>query len=170
MKLLAIDPGDTTGWATWDTVKGNLPLNFGNVKADDLFEWVSLQEGSFDVVVVEDYIPRPPKHGGFDHTYAKINTLRYIGAIQYHCYLNGMKFVLQPPSIKPVGAGWGNIPHNKKTHAPHHLDAMKHGFYYLVRNNVIKKEELFAQIKPKSSKVKKATKRVTVKGSKETSS
>lgn len=141
MKIYAFDPGKTTGWAHWNTTdSGPRPREFGEIKKEDLSDFLNRirPEEMIDYFVIEDYKIRNTKQtGGFNHQWDNGLTLRVIGSMELRADQIGAKVVLQQPSIKPVGAGFGGIPHVSGKHDKHYLDAMKHGFYFLVRNKEI---------------------------------
>lgn len=130
MKVLGIDPGGTTGWAVIEDLELQLA---GQVKADNFHFWLSNLATDFDVIVVEDYKIRPDKLiGHYDHAWSSGQTMRFIGALQYWAYANGIKLELQQPVIKPVAAGWTGLPYIKGKKDMHHVDATLHAAYYLV--------------------------------------
>ena len=129
MNLLAFDPGDTTGWAffadgmltKWDQAKGLKSL-LNAIK----------ELPTPDVIVVEDYRIRP----GVNHSYSRVNTIQIIGALKAKALETNAKFILQEPSIKPIGYKWMGMDVPKDHSVSHETDAMAHGYYYLVRTNV----------------------------------
>lgn len=131
MNLLAVDPGDTSGWALyqkgiltkWGQSRGlkGLLSDLKNLPTPDVF-------------VVEDYRIRP----NVNHSYSRVNTIQVIGAIKAKALENDAKFILQEPSIKPIAYKWLNMSPPKDHSISHETDAMAHGYYYLVRTNVRK--------------------------------
>lgn len=141
MRLAAFDPGKKTGIAIWDTDYGDKPHGMATLDVPKLFDWLDdTEKNQYDIFVVEDYLIRPKgsMKNAPSHNWDKGLTLRVIGAIAYRAHQLSCKFHLQQPSIKPIGAGFGGIEYKKGKHQPHHMDAMMHGFYYLVRNRIIK--------------------------------
>ena len=97
MIVLGIDPGLNTGYCFLDN---GVAVDFGVVKGrEDIYKFIGTLP-KVDIIVCEDYIVRPVKAGGFDHTWNKGFTLRIIGAFDLYSFAKGIPFVLQQPSIK----------------------------------------------------------------------
>ena len=130
MKVIGIDPGGTTGWSV---IEDNELKTAGQVKAEHFMHWLSNLPTDFDTMVVEDYKIRPDQLvGNYQHTWSSGQTLRFIGALHFWAYNNGINFVLQQPAIKPVAAGWTGLEYTKGKKDMHHVDASLHAAYYLV--------------------------------------
>lgn len=133
MRLLAIDPGGTVGWAIFDD--GKL-IEYGSIDTNkdvvEFYYWLMTNIHLCNVVICEDYIIDVNPKSGFNHRFNKGETLRRIGAIQYCCYLYKVEFVLQQRSIKVPASGMAfGVPYKtgqKKNQ--HHYDAVLHGLYY----------------------------------------
>ena len=78
--LLAIDPGETTGYATF--VKGKY-FHSGIIQFSATYDWQLLFATTPDIVVCEEY----RIYGGqrLAHTGSKVETVRIIGVIEYMC-------------------------------------------------------------------------------------
>lgn len=146
MKVVSFDPGKKTGWAILDPESsGHLLINFGTTpnKTELIQLLKDLETPNVQLqVVVEDYINRPPKSGGFDHTWDKGYTHRIIGMIEGWCLRNRFKMILQQPSDKPAAFGIIGMQYKKGTQNIHHLDAIAHGFFYLFKNGLAPKEKI----------------------------
>jgi len=143
VKWISIDPGESTGWALWDS--GNLVEASTDILwdvIDSLCEVSSIRENpelelkfpKIDLIVMEDWAlyPWKLKELGWD----KCRTARGIGAIELICRVSGIQLVLQPAAIKKgvVAAGAEELflkPLHENRHAN---DAIMHGVFYMARN------------------------------------
>lgn len=140
MRIWVFDPGNTTGYAQWNTEKSNLPILFGEGPKKEVFDLLSNIGASIpkpDYLVFENYRIRiDPKAKGFNHRFDTVPAARIIGAIELRAHQIGIEIVSQESSALKVGAGYGGIP-VPKGHIKDHLSAMAHGFYFLVKRGVI---------------------------------
>lgn len=133
-KYISIDPGDTSGWATFDE-KGDL-IQMGSTHSDkDLTDVLDTTKPT--LVVCEDWITVGHKTFGGD----KMNTARLIGKIEFWCELNGVKMVKQPASVKPIAYLWAGMKKPKNHAVSHEPDAYVHGVYYLQKAGVRKPQQ-----------------------------
>lgn len=124
MKLLAIDPGESNGWALFNGKELELS---GTVVADELFKMLEIIPVSY--VVYESY--------RLYSTHAKqmINnnffTVQVIGVIKYICGKRGIKYSEQPALIKKSIND--NYLRENGLYMPsdHRRDAIRHGIYFL---------------------------------------
>lgn len=139
MNFLAIDPGKTTGWAYWNTEESQFPTHFGEGNEVEFYNYLDGMIIVPDTVVYENYRIRiNPKQKGFSHAWSEGQPIQVIGAIKYWALTREVPLLVkQEVSCLKPGAGFGNIP-VPKGHIKDHLSAMAHGFYYLVKNGVIK--------------------------------
>lgn len=128
MTVMAFDPGDSTGWAVieWPNI-----IEFGTVKKDNVFSW--LTEVRADVFVVENYRIRPTSKSGWSHQWSDAFALQVIGGIKLVGALRQVPVHLQEPAIKPVASGLTGLPYVKNKKGQHHMDAALHGFYYYIK-------------------------------------
>lgn len=134
MKILSLDPGNNTGWCLLDTNEKRVVQEFGTTRTEtEFYQLLEEMDDRFEelTVVCEDYINRPPKAGGFDHTWDKGFTHRMIGAVKHWSWQNKFKLVLQQPMIKPAMYGLLGMEYKKGRKDIHHLDAIVHGFKYI---------------------------------------
>ncbi len=138
MNFIAIDPGNTTGWARFretdfNSVHKHWTIDeFGRVDKDDVWEWI--EDTGPDLYVVENYRIRPAAiQGNYSHQWSSGETLRIIGAIDSRARRIGSPVVLQEPAIKPVGYGLAGIKYKAGKKGTHEFDAIAHGVYYLVK-------------------------------------
>ena len=135
---LAIDPGDTSGWATFDE-DGNL-IGLGQVKESDFVkEFTDLLTSSLKHVIIEDYVLF--QHRAMAQTNSrgrKLKTPKMVGKLEMLAELRGVPYTKQESSRYPIGAMWGGfeIPSN---HAiSHQYVAAAHGVFWLQSNGIRK--------------------------------
>lgn len=139
--LLALDPGETTGFATFygaDIIGGyhvdwreidqlkTWPMKDAITNLEALIGW-----GKFDCVVMESY--RIYSWMSDDHKWSPVNTIQLIGAIQTLCIQRNIPYIFQSAQIakqfvtdellKKLGLYQKGIRHGR--------DATRHGVYYL---------------------------------------
>lgn len=125
-RLIALDPGKTTGFAIFEDDK---PCNFGTMTTKEYFDFIATAEA--DYFVVEDYVIRTQKFGGFDHNFDKGIALQLIGAAKLRAYQLGATINLQPPSLKPGAYAQMGAQYQKGKRDMHHMDALAHGQWYI---------------------------------------
>jgi len=134
---LAIDPGKTTGWATFDE-KGTL-TEFDEIRGeDDFLDWL---EAKVDtecplVAVIERYRSRP----GSINSFSDMPTSRHIGAIERILRKRKVKMVMQDPS-PALAMGLRFISMHtmyRGKHVPDKISAVAHGTYYLRKEGIQK--------------------------------
>lgn len=126
---LALDPGETTGFATFDAQGNSLEIGevFSDSELDDLLDRVKAS-----VIIIEDWIQSPYiTMGG-----SKQLTARTIGSVEAWARRNGAKVVLQPNTIKPIAYKWAGIKKPKAKSLTHSADAFVHGVYYLQKTGI----------------------------------
>lgn len=135
---LAVDPGDTVGWATFDA-EGWI-VKMGQFDKADFVEKISeLLHSGLMHVIVEDYVLF--QHKAMAQTNSrgrKLETAKMVGKIEMLADLRGVPIVKQPASVYKVGAAWGGfeIPSN---HAiSHQYSAAGHGIYWLQMHGIRK--------------------------------
>ncbi len=131
--FLAIDPGETTGWATFN-LDGYL-IDFGQVKGFDGFdEWLEKLSPKPSLIICEKWVtnPKVPQGGSTQET------AQVIGAIRSYSRKNGIDIEWQMARILLVGYKWAGLkPLPKSKHyLSHQYDAIAHGTYYLVNQKI----------------------------------
>lgn len=129
-KILAIDPGGTTGVAELDYELSSQPvLSYAEQVEGGLagfLDWYRARAGSWAQIVCEDFVLRPSvKFPDLTPTYI-------IGAIESGEYWNQVKPIYQSPSQKPLCSDEvlkrsGLYQRGK----PHANDAIRHAIIYL---------------------------------------
>lgn len=142
VKYVAFDPGETTGFAQFDP-SGDL-IRSGKIsvagKPERLYQELPLAiPGTTRVVIIEDY--ELFAHKAAAQSWSKLETVRYIGAIQYHAHLLKAEVVFQKPNVKPVAYMWAGIEVPKQKIMTHETDAFVHGVYYLQKSGIRKPQQ-----------------------------
>lgn len=134
---LAIDPGITSGWATFNS-EGN-PTNLGDVRGiNEFLDWLDELEPIPKVIVIEEYkirrtqVKQNASHGG------KAETVQVIGAVKRFAYKHHIKIVEQSTQCKSIGYRYLGIRPSKNHRETHKTDAMAHGRYFLQKNKIVK--------------------------------
>jgi hypothetical protein len=127
-KLLAIDPGETTGVAYF--INGEL------IKTAQLTSIIAIEEAILDflpdMLIYEDYRIYPAKLKS--HSFSEIPTLKIIGAIEYVCEKYHIKTIKQ---LATMAKGFCNSYKLKEwgywaKGEQHSRDAIRHGCYFLL--------------------------------------
>lgn len=133
--FIAIDPGDTTGFAEFDN-NGDL-LGMGQIEEAHFQDWVlNTINDSLRAVIIEDY--KILAHKAKAHSWSRVPTIKKIGVIESACLIHGVKSVLQANTVKATGYAWGGIVPASNHNVSHQLDAFAHGVYYLQQNGIRK--------------------------------
>jgi len=119
---LALDPGDTTGYAMCED-NGTL-IGYGSVDKKAFFVHLLATEPS--LFIVENFKIRP----GVNFSWNEMNTIRIIGAIEFRAFELGVKVVFQEPAIKSIGYKWAGIKVPKDHDLSHATDAYAHLVHY----------------------------------------
>lgn len=132
MFFLAVDPGKSTGWASY-TENGTL-IDLGKITPEDKFlDWLESQTPR--IVIIETYRNRP----GFTNSWSTGPTQQMIGAIKRILRKKHVKIVEQEPSpCLAIGCKWAGIPNKKGQHLDDSMSAHAHGTYYLINSGVKK--------------------------------
>lgn len=133
-EYLALDPGNSTGWATFNE-KGEVG-GFGTLrKREEVYE--KLEEEQPKVLIVEDWITRQ----GINLGGTKLEVVRVIGAVECWAYFHQADVHLQPNTIKPIGYKWAGLTKPKNHDMSHETDAYVHGVYWLQKNGIRKPQQ-----------------------------
>lgn len=132
---LALDPGETTGWATFDD-KGVI-IEWGQVKQSDFYKWLDQKVTSnLRAVIAEEYRIYDSRR---QRKWSRNQTSKNEGAIEAICSLRGVPFFLQPANIKKIGYKWAGLGAAPSNHdITHQFDAVAHGTYWLRTNGILK--------------------------------
>ena len=136
---LALDPGHTTGWATFDE-DGNSSA-VGQVKGlEGLHTFLSNITPHPEIIIFENF-----KLFGWkaaQQSGSQLETVQAIGVIKAACFGWGRIPFDQNPNIKPIAERYSGVKANKNHAESHKDDAYNHGIYYLVTNKLINPTDL----------------------------
>lgn len=138
--FLAIDPGNSTGWALFDNAGETVEI--GKIKGHDNFlDW--LEEQSPLKIILENY--KVGRSGGsqFTNSFSDVPTLQLIGAIKRVAKKAKIEVIEQTPNDMYMGLrylGLWQVYRGGKTkqHVPDDVSALAHGRYYLVKTGIAK--------------------------------
>lgn len=126
---LALDPGGSTGWATFDQ-KGDL-VSMGTCNnRQQIYDLLKKIKPA--VIIMEDWVSREKTPFGGD----RMETIRVIGAIEFYCHIRQIPLHEQPNTIKPIGYMWAGISKAKSKRDSHERDAYVHGVYHLQKAGI----------------------------------
>lgn len=132
---LALDPGDTTGWAQFGEDGGLIA--YGQVKESEYNKWLNeqLTAGTIKIVICEDY----RNHGWVQQKrWSQNKTSKKIGGLEALANVYGIRVVLQPNTVKSIGYMWGGIEKPSNHSISHQFDAYAHGVYFLQQEGIRK--------------------------------
>lgn len=135
-RYLAIDPGDTVGWATFDG-EGRI-LEMGQfLDRDFVKEITELMHSDLKHVIVEDYVLFQHKALAQSNSRGRnLKTAKMVGKVEMLAELKNIPVTKQESSVYKLGAMWGGfeIPSN---HAiSHQYVAAAHGIYFLQNHGI----------------------------------
>jgi hypothetical protein len=134
-KILALDPGKTTGWACITVTDKIIHLGqFGNCKDMELVELVPYIEDA-DVVVYESFYVRPDMAMSGKFNWSEMPALKVIGSLMTLCKLHQKSTVVkQQPSQRVPGYAFAGMNYKQKAKGKHWQDALAHACFYAVKN------------------------------------
>ena len=139
--VLAVDPGKMTGMAWWD--RSGALREVGQMEQFEFLDWVFQHIHEFDVIVCESYhITQATLKKSRQY-----QPLEIIGALRWMASFYLCKFKLQSPSDAKIFAvneklkiiGW------YQPGRDHANDALRHLMLYLVKENVVRPEQLIEE-------------------------
>jgi hypothetical protein len=145
-KLLVIDPGITSGWATFNLAEGvpetlkGLDRSMGQVMGQrELWELLTSIQDPPDLVIYERFRAL----GDYKIHFGKENiTEQNIGIVLGYAYSVGADIVVQDPENKRKGYAWAKLKIASNHKDSHRRDAYAHGEFYMVMNGykIIRRE------------------------------
>lgn len=137
MKIIAVDPGKTTGVATFNG-EGKLQTIAELKYPDEFAKWLHIERRNI-VWVVEDFKLLPPSYFKSNKAmwWNSMFAPKVIGAIESLAIATGNQFILQQPNIKPIGYKLMGAEYKKGKKNVHVQDAICHGFYYFHKQGII---------------------------------
>ena len=148
MRVIGFDPGEMTGVGILEVENKKLVLKHSSTLARmDLYMKLPQLIAGADVVVIEDFKVRPnnARSGSFD--WSHLVPVQVIGAIHYASIHAGIPTQFQQPNLKPIGFAYLGKKYVKGAKNVHHLDALAHAAYYLVKNRLALPNETLPQQK-----------------------
>jgi len=125
MRHYSFDPGIVTGVAVSD--EEGICQQVDQFTLEKLYEFLKGIDDAA-VFVVENFRIRPEKAQSFSWDGMKV--IRIIGAIEFAAYKLGCEYILQEPSVKPIGYKWAGLSVPKDHSMSHQTDAWAHLVYY----------------------------------------
>jgi hypothetical protein len=95
IRILAVDPGMTTGVALWDSRRPS-DVHVIEMSDDDFLDWVWAYQSSFDLVVCEAF--RLGSRTTGKTVEGSMRTIELIGALRFVARLKDFPLVLQQPA------------------------------------------------------------------------
>lgn len=133
MKILGVDPGGTTGYATLTVenkvMTGAIP---GTTKDQTLVDIIDLIREA-DVVVCEEFRIRPAKAMKGSFNWQKMPAIRVIGALETLCKLHQKQLEMQNAADRVPGYGFVGMVYKNGAQGRHWQDALAHAAYYAVK-------------------------------------
>ena len=147
MAFLAIDPGDTLGFAEFAGDGKFEGMGQVNTKRVSMQKWLRIKiearrdasDDPFTLIICEDYkISSYSQKKFMAHKGSRVPTIKQIGSIESVAEFYGIPVHLQPNVNYPIGAKWGgfDIPSNHSI--SHQYVATAHGIFYLQQNGLRK--------------------------------
>ena len=128
--LIAVDPGDTTGWATFD-YDTEEAIDEGSVFHTDMPEWLTdrvIFRPKVKKLIIEDF--RLFKGKAIQQSGSTFIASQVIGMFKLWAYPDAISIRMQPPSIKPIAQRFtGRTPRGAHK-LSHPIDAYNHGKYF----------------------------------------
>lgn len=136
---LALDPGGSTGWATFDEKGDGCKLGTCRNRRD-VYNLLAQPEIRFGVhtVIMEDWITKANQKLGGD----RLEVVRVIGVVEYYCELTKKALHHQPNTIKSIGFMWAGMDKPKSSDPLRHAkDAYVHGVHWLQQQGIRKPQQ-----------------------------
>lgn len=132
---LALDPGETTGWAKFDAM-GQI-LSYGQYTQDQQTQWLTENLTSdLKAVICEEYRIYNKNR---QRNWSRNRTSKNEGAIELLCDMRSVPFFLQPANVKAIGYKWAGLGEAPSNHSiSHQFDAVAHGTYWLRQRGILK--------------------------------
>lgn len=134
--ILAIDPGDLTGWATLE-FRGGDPIEMEILELNEFFDKLNnLDPTGLQRIIMEDYVIFHKKAQA--HAGSRVKAIQVIGAVKAYAAKHEVLLYLQRPDILPIAAKWSGVVQPSNHRISHDVDAFNHGFYYLCKVGLAK--------------------------------
>jgi hypothetical protein len=154
-RYLSLDPGVSTGYATFKA-DGNV-IRTGTLRKgkEELYPFLRLlalskiedfqnylESTSVNPqldIIVENYRLYPWK--SMSQSWSSLETVRFIGAIDFWATLHEYPVHLQDPQVKGIAYKWAGLTVPKNHDMSHETDAFVHGVYFLQKNGIRKPQQ-----------------------------
>ena len=129
---LAFDPGEKTGWASFDQ-SGKL-TEYGEIIGGltGLSDFLCGIRIPPKRIIVETYRIKDFQH---HHNMSTVPTIRILGVLEQYAYMTGATWHEQESTAYKTGMKWAGMP-IPKGHVPDHQSAIGHGVYWLHKNGL----------------------------------
>lgn len=135
MHYLAIDPGLSSGIATFDAAGKVTDISIIRTPAA-MFDFLSKVTNEVTkLIIVEEF--KLFQRKALQQSGSDMVASRVIGAIEYVAHSQKIPIVWQPAQIKRVAEMWTGKKPPSNHNESHGIDAYNHGMYYLIKNKVI---------------------------------
>lgn len=121
MRIFAIDPGLTIGYAWYDTINGD--FDAGQTKSySHVIEWIEDVESHWeDKFIIENYL------SAGHLTKEAMHTIKLVGFFEFELTHRGVDVALAPPQRRLSGVARAKtLAHEKDIPGPHSWDALAH--------------------------------------------
>jgi hypothetical protein len=132
---MSFDPGETTGWASFDQsgkLTGSGVITGGLTGLSDFLCGIRTPPKR---IIAETYRIKDFQH---HHNMSTVPTIRLLGVLEQYAYMTGATWHEQESTAYGTGIKWANIPGLtvKKGHQPDDESAIGHGVYWLHKNGL----------------------------------
>jgi hypothetical protein len=131
---LALDPGGSTGWATFREDGSGITMGTCTSRTE-VYELLRSVKPSR--IIMEDWITRQNAQLGGD----RLEVVRVIGAVEFYAYLREIPVTLQPNTVKGIAYKWAGMARGGPKRDSHEKDAYCHGVYYLQKAGIRKPQQ-----------------------------
>ena len=154
MSYLAIDPGDTLGFASFTKDGEFMGMGQVDTKRVSIGKWLDSKikgqaetDDPYTLIICEDYkISAYSQKKFMAHKGSRVPTIKQIGAIENVAEIHGIEVHLQPNTNYGIGAMWGGFEIPTNHSISHQYVAVAHGIFYL-QNNGLRKPGLLSVMK-----------------------
>jgi hypothetical protein len=146
-RYLSIDPGISTGYATFKA-NGDL-IRTGTLRdgKTELYPFLETLDSDMMVdylgrpldIIVENYRLYPWK--SMSQSWSSLETVRFIGAIDFWASRWDFPVHLQDPQVKGIAYKWAGLTVPKNHDMSHETDAFVHGVYFLQKAGIRKPQQ-----------------------------
>lgn len=139
MIVVGFDPGETTGWAGFETSNNGEEakmIGYGQEKFSNLIDALENEKRIIppDVVVIEIFQLLP--HKAQKMIGQRFLTIEAQGIIRSWAKRHKAKIVEQRPTIKPIAEKWTHIIPPSNHSQSHWIDAVNHAKYWMIKNEL----------------------------------